>query len=109
MFQRSAIPRKSKVRLEVRSGILIRSFFLAQMSLTQTGRRRLARRHVALDSLPQVLYRVVNAHRIDQLSGIHAVVRIPERLELPKGLHQLRTEHLRQQRGPCLPIAVLAA
>ena len=42
------------------------------------------------------------------LPGFIALPRIPDRLELAKGLHQLRPEHLRQQRTARLAVAVLA-
>ena len=56
----------------------------------------------------EVLNGIVNPHRIDELAGIHAVVRIPQRLELAEGPHQLRAEHLGQQRRARLAVAVLA-
>ena len=59
--------------------------------------------------MAEIFDRVVDAHRIDQLAGIHAVVGIPQRLEFAEGLHQLRPEHLGQQSGARLAVAVLAA
>ena len=56
----------------------------------------------------KILHRIVDTHGVDQLAGIHAVVRIPQRLELAEGLHQLRAEHLGQQHRARLPVAVLA-
>src|SRR5256885_14465157 len=38
---------------------------------------------------------------------IQLVAGIPERLELAKGIHQLRSEHLRQQRTTRLAISML--
>ena len=60
-------------------------------------------------TVEQVFYRVIDTHRVHQLAWIHAVLRIPDRLELAEGLHQLRTEHLRQQCGSGLAVAMLAA
>ena len=100
-LQRSAVLGKRKVRVKVLLEAIRCAFFLARPC-----RRRLIPPQVAL---AQVLDRVVDAHRIDQLAGIHAVVRIPQRLELAKRLHQLGPEHLRQERRARLPIAVLAA
>ena len=51
---------------------------------------------------------IVDAHGIGELAGIHAVVRIPERLEFAEGLDELGAEHLRQQRGARLAVAMLA-
>ena len=79
-----------------------RSAFRTLVAMSVSGRA--VDRHVA-----EVFQRIVDAHRIDQLAGIHAVVGIPERLELAKGLHQFRPEHLGQQRGARLAVAVLAA
>ena len=42
----------------------------------------------------KILHRIVDAHRVHQLAGIHAVVRIPESLELAEGSDQLGAEHL---------------
>src|SRR3989442_9630642 len=36
---------------------------------------------------------------IDDLPGVHAILRVPQRLELAEGLHQLRAEHERQELG----------
>ena len=47
--------------------------------------------------------------RIDQLAGIHSVVRIPQMLELAECFHQLGAEHLRQQCAARLAVAVLDA
>jgi hypothetical protein len=46
--------------------------------------------------------------RIDDLVGIHPAVRIPDRLELPEGPHQLGAVHLLQELPARLPVAVLA-
>jgi hypothetical protein len=53
----------------------------------------------------KVLVRLVGD---DQLSGVHLPLRIPESLELAEGVHQLRPEHLLQQRRAGLSIAMLA-
>ncbi len=50
---------------------------------------------------------IVDAHGIRELAGIHAVVRIPERLEFAKGLDELGAEHFWEQRGARLAVAVL--
>ncbi len=68
------------------------------------------RRQLApLQVVAQIFKGVVDAHRIDQLAGIHAVVGIPERFEFAKGLHQLRTEHFGQEGGAGLTVAMLPA
>ena len=51
---------------------------------------------------------IVDAHSIEKLAGIHAVVGIPQRLELAKCLDKLGAEHLRQQRGARLAVAMFA-
>ena len=51
---------------------------------------------------------IVDAPRIDHLAGIHASLRIPQRLELAERLHQLRPEHHRQELAARLAVAVLA-
>ena len=51
---------------------------------------------------------LVEAVGRDELAGVHLVPRIPERLELAEGLHQLRAVHPRQQLAARLPVAVLA-
>ena len=56
----------------------------------------------------QVLDRIVDADGIDELAGVHAVVRVPEDLELAEGLHELGAEHLGQQRGAGLAVAMFA-
>src|SRR6266702_5874365 len=68
-------------------------------------RRRLA----SPQGMAQVLKRIVDAHGVDQLAGIHAIVGIPQGFELAKSLHQLRTKHLGQQGGTRLAIAMFAA
>jgi hypothetical protein len=45
---------------------------------------------------------------LDQLVRVQLEVRVPDRLELAECLHELRPEHLRQQLGVRLPVAVLA-
>src|SRR5207248_10339117 len=50
---------------------------------------------------------LVDAISGDELSGVHASFGIPDRLELAECLHQLRAEHLRQQFGARLAVAVL--
>ena len=45
---------------------------------------------------------------VDDLAGVHLVVRVPDGLELAEGLHQLRPEHLGKQLGARLAVAVLA-
>ena len=57
----------------------------------------------------QILDGIVDADCIDEFAGVHAVVGIPQRLEFAEGLHQLGAEHLGQQRGAGLAVAVLAA
>ncbi len=54
---------------------------------------------------PEVLARQVG---VDHLVGVHLVVGVPDRLELAEGPDQLRPEHLRQERGLRLAVAVLA-
>ena len=61
-----------------------------------------------VEGVAKVFERIVDAHRIEELAGIHAVVRIPERLEFAEGLHELGAEHFGQQRGARLAVAVLA-
>src|SRR5205823_936010 len=51
---------------------------------------------------------LVEAIRIDELAGIHASLRVPDRLELAESLDQLRPEHPRQQLRARLAVAVLA-
>lgn len=51
---------------------------------------------------------LVQAVGMDDLAGIHAVQRVPQRLELLEGAHQLRAKHFGQQLGARLPVAVLA-
>ncbi len=60
-------------------------------------------------AVEKILDGVVDAHRIHQLAGIHAVLRVPQRLELAEGLHQLRTKHLGQESGARLSVTVFAA
>ena len=59
--------------------------------------------------MPQILDWGIDAHRIHELAGIHAVLRVPQRFELAKGLHELRAKHFGQQRGARLSVAVFAA
>ena len=56
----------------------------------------------------EILRRVVNARRVGELAGVHAVVRIPEHLEFAEGLDEFGAEHLGQQRRAGLAVAVLA-
>ena len=56
----------------------------------------------------EILRGVVDARRVGELAGVHAVVRIPEHLELAEGLRQLGAEHFGQQRRAGLAVAVLA-
>ncbi len=58
--------------------------------------------------MAQVLDGVVDTHGIRKLAGIHAVVRVPERLELAEGIDELGAEHFGQQSGARLAVAVLA-
>src|ERR671936_480951 len=60
-------------------------------------------RWVITRSEPQVLVQPVSIH---DLARIHLASWIPDRLEFAKRLHQLRTEHLRQQLRVDLPIAM---
>ena len=46
--------------------------------------------------------------RADDLARIHAVGRVPQRLELAEGLHQLRPKHLFEESATRLAVAVLA-
>src|SRR5207249_4289367 len=46
--------------------------------------------------------------RLDHLAGIHLPVRVPGRLELAEALDELVAEHLRQQLGARLAVAMLA-
>ena len=46
--------------------------------------------------------------RVHHLVRIHAVVRVPDGLELRERLHQLRPIHFGKQRAARLPVAVLA-
>src|SRR3546814_6680763 len=46
--------------------------------------------------------------RLDLLARIHALLRIPDRLELAERLHQFRAIHLRQQARAHLTVAMLA-
>ena len=52
---------------------------------------------------------VVDADSVNELAGIHVVVRVPEDLELAEGVHQFRPEHLWQERTARLSVAVFAA
>ena len=56
----------------------------------------------------QVLDGIINANRIGELAGIHAVVGIPDGLELAEGLDKLGAEHFGQKRSAGLAIAMLA-
>ena len=58
--------------------------------------------------LAQVLDGVVDADGVGELAGIHAVRWVPDGLEFLKGVDQLGTEHLGQQGGAGLAVAVLA-
>src|SRR5690606_22498750 len=53
----------------------------------------------------QVLVHAIGVH---YLAGIHAVARIPDRLELAECLHELRAVHARQELRARLAVAVLA-
>src|SRR5258706_11127956 len=65
----------------------------------------LRRRRLVIRAEAQVRIRRVG---VDELSRVHAVARIPDRLELAKRLHQLGAEHPRQELGFRLAVAVLA-
>ncbi len=91
-FQRAVVVGESEVRLPG----------LASPSGRRAG-------HSESDAVAQVFRGIVDAHRVRQLAGIHAVVRIPEGLEFAEGLHELGPEHLGQQRRAGLAVAVLAA
>ena len=54
---------------------------------------------------PEVLVDAVRPH---DLARVHAVVGIPDRLELGERPHELVAEHLREQLGARLSVAVLA-
>src|SRR5205085_4688418 len=66
-------------------------------------RRQLRRPVVGAEAKP-----LVELHVADEPIGIHLPVGIPDPLELVKCLHQLRSEHLRQQLRTTMPLAVLA-
>ena len=59
-------------------------------------------------SVAEILCGVVDAHRVRELAGIHAVVRIPEHFELAECLHELGAKHLGQQCRARLAVAMLA-
>ena len=61
-----------------------------------------------LKLMAQIFHRIVDADSIDELAGVHAVVGVEEDFELAEGLHQLRAEHLGQQSGARLAVAMLA-
>ena len=46
--------------------------------------------------------------RLDDLARVHPVERVEDRLQLAHRLHQLRAEHLHEELGTCLSVAVLA-
>src|SRR5205823_12170651 len=46
--------------------------------------------------------------RVDDLAGVHLQVRVPDALELAEAIHEVVPEHLRQELGARLPVAVLA-
>src|SRR5437588_12013082 len=54
---------------------------------------------------PEIL---VEAARVADLARVHPAVGVPDGLELAEGRHELVAEHLRQQLGPLLAVAVLA-
>jgi len=56
----------------------------------------------------EVFKGVVDADGVNELAGVHAVVRIPEDLEVAEGLHERGAEHLGQESGAGLAVAVLA-
>ncbi len=58
-------------------------------------------------AMAEILDWVVNTGRIDELAGVHAVVGIPDGLELAESFDELGAEHLGQQRGAGLAIAML--
>ena len=66
---------------------------------------RLDLRRVVGGPEPEVLARQV---RVDHLVRVHLVVGVPDRLELAEGPDQLGPEHLGQERGLRLAVAVLA-
>src|SRR5579883_953314 len=66
-------------------------------------RRRVPR--LVVDSEPQVFIDSVGIHH---LAGVHAPLRIPNRLELAERLNEIITEHDRQQFGARLAVAMLA-
>ena len=76
----------------------------------ETGVRAVRSRLVSMDidSVAQIFSRIVDAHGIGELAGIHAVVGIPQCLEFAERLDQLRAEHFGQQRGARLAVAMLA-
>src|SRR5258708_8661220 len=51
---------------------------------------------------------LVEAARVDDLAGVHPAVGVPDGLELAEGRHEVVAEHLREQLGPLLAVAVLA-
>src|SRR5205823_2713432 len=54
---------------------------------------------------PQVLIDLV---RVDDLAPVHLQIRVPDALELAEAVHEVVPEHLRQELGARLPVAVLA-
>ncbi len=58
--------------------------------------------------MAKILNRIVDTGGIGELAGIHAIVRVPERLELAEGLDELRAEHFGQEGGARLAVAVFA-
>ena len=58
--------------------------------------------------MAEIFCGIVDAHRVRELAGIHAVVGIPETLELAEGLDELGAEHVGQQSRARLAVAVLA-
>ena len=67
-----------------------------------------ASRGTRVHGMTQILRGVVDAHGIGELAGIHAVVGVPERLELAEGLDELGAEHFGQESGAGLAVAVFA-
>jgi len=58
--------------------------------------------------MAEILRGIVDAHRVGEFAGIHAVVGIPEHFEFAEGFDELGAEHLGQQRRAGLAVAVLA-
>jgi myosin-crossreactive antigen len=59
-------------------------------------------------AVAEVLDGIVDADRIREFAGIHAIIGIPDGFELAEGVDQFGAEHFGQERCPRLAVAVLA-